>query len=83
MRWVYLFEHVVQPKRLEVEGKMFSHGNYTAAKSGLIYEDLGCASDIRLTLTWSIWGTPLAVIDRNSMPWGREYMFRKRSVVIF
>jgi hypothetical protein len=57
-----MFKHLVQPKKLGVEGKISSHGNYTAAKSGLKCQHLRCGSDIRLTLTGSIVGTPMAVI---------------------
>lgn len=57
-----MFKYLVQPKKLGVEGNISSRGNYTVAKSGLKCQDLTCGSDIRLTLTRSIVGTPTAVI---------------------
>ena len=57
-----MLECVVQPKELGVEGRIALDGNYTAARSGLKCHDLGCGSEIRMTLTRSIVGTPAALI---------------------
>ena len=77
---VGILECVVQPKELGVEGKISS-----AARSGLNCHDLGCGSEIRMTLTRSIVGTPAALIQRNFHAMGKKRvrMFRKQSVINF